>query len=104
MFKDVTRERQARNVRHAAAVWCNKTAGFEIVHGLLDRAMAMLEVPHISGGSSSSGTGSGGGNQSPPTKGYYLKERSGTSVVVWMTSFTFRNDASFLRFLFWFGS
>jgi hypothetical protein len=104
VFKDVTRERQARNVRHAAAVWCNKTAGFEIVHGLLDRAMAMLEVPHISGGSSSSGTGSGGGNQSPPTKGYYLKERSGTSVVVWMTSFTFRNDASFLRFLFWFGS
>ena len=72
MFKDVTRERQAHNVRHAAAVWCNKTAGFEIVHGLLDRAMAMLEVPHIPGG---------GGNQAAPTRGYYLKERSGTSVM-----------------------
>jgi phenylalanyl-tRNA synthetase beta chain len=72
VFKDVRRERQARNVRHAAAVWCNKTAGFEIVHGLLDRAMAMLEVPHIPTG----------GNQAASTRGYYLKERSGTSVVV----------------------
>ncbi|TFY77308.1 hypothetical protein EWM64_g6702, partial [Hericium alpestre] len=26
VFKDRARERQARNVRHAAAVWCNKTA------------------------------------------------------------------------------
>ena len=76
VFKDITRERQARNVRHAAAVWCNKMAGFEIVHGLLDRAMAMLEVPHIPCGSGS------GGNQAAPTRGYYLKERSGTSVVV----------------------
>jgi len=78
VFKDVTRERQTRNVRHAAAVWCNKTAGFEIVHGLLDRAMAMLEVPHIPGGGTSSGTVSGGGNQdqAAPTRGYYLKERS----------------------------
>ena len=80
VFKDVTRERQARNVRHAAAVWCNKTAGFEIVHGLLDRAMAMLEVPHIPGGSSI-GAGSGGGSQAAPARGYYLEERSGTSVV-----------------------
>lgn len=73
VFKDVARERQARNVRHAAALWCNKTAGFEIVHGLLDRAMAMLEVPHIPGG--------GGGGQATPTKGYYLKERNGASAV-----------------------
>ncbi|KAI9448183.1 phenylalanyl-tRNA synthetase subunit beta [Lactarius indigo] len=65
VFKDAGRERQARNVRHAAAVWCNKTAGFEFVHGLLDRAMAMLEVPHIPGGESSDA----------PT-GYYIKERT----------------------------
>ncbi|KAH8999260.1 phenylalanyl-tRNA synthetase subunit beta [Lactarius akahatsu] len=63
VFKDTARERQARNVRHAAAVWCNKTAGFEIVHGLLDRAMAMLEVPHIPGAGAA------------PT-GYYIKERT----------------------------
>jgi len=69
VFKDVARERQASNVRHAAALWCNKTAGFEIVHGLLDRAMAMLEVPHIPGGG-------GGASQAAPTRGYYLKERN----------------------------
>lgn len=73
VFKDVARERQASNVRHAAALWCNKTAGFEIVHGLLDRAMAMLEVPHIPGG------GGSGGSQAAPTRGYYLKERNGAS-------------------------
>ena len=68
VFKDPARERQARNVRHAAAVWCNKTAGFEIVHGLLDRAMAMLEVPHIPGGQPSAPTG------------YYIKERTGAHI------------------------
>ncbi|KAF9247332.1 phenylalanyl-tRNA synthetase subunit beta [Melanogaster broomeanus] len=47
VFKDSTKERQARNERHAAAVWCSKTAGFEVVHGMLDRAMKMLEVPRI---------------------------------------------------------
>ena len=67
VFKDTTRERQARNVRHAAAVWCNKTAGFEIVHGLLDRAMAMLEIPHIPGGQPAAPTG------------YYIKERTGSA-------------------------
>ncbi|KAF8639710.1 hypothetical protein AX17_000972 [Amanita inopinata Kibby_2008] len=46
-FKDTSRERQARNERRAAAVWCNKTAGFEVIHGLLDRAMKMLEIPRI---------------------------------------------------------
>lgn len=64
VFKDIGKERQARNERHAAAVWCNKTAGFEIVHGVLDRAMKMLEIPHAS----------------PDIKagtGYYLKETSG---------------------------
>ncbi|KAJ3563368.1 hypothetical protein NP233_g8984 [Leucocoprinus birnbaumii] len=63
-FKDVKRERQARNERHAGAVWCNKTAGFEVVHGLLDRAMKMLEVPRISS------------TDSQATTGYYIKESS----------------------------
>lgn len=47
VFKDPTQEKQARNERHAAALWCSKTAGFEIVHGLLDRTMRMLEVSRI---------------------------------------------------------
>ncbi len=65
-FKDTTRERQARNERRAAAVWCNKTAGFEVVHGLLDRAMKMLEIPRIRSDDREAETG------------YYLKETSGT--------------------------
>ncbi|EKM80159.1 hypothetical protein AGABI1DRAFT_113367 [Agaricus bisporus var. burnettii JB137-S8] len=63
-FKDVTRERQARNERHAGAVWCNKTAGFEVVHGLLDRAMKMLDIPRISS------------NDNTAETGYYIKESS----------------------------
>ncbi|KAI0921243.1 hypothetical protein AcW2_006275 [Taiwanofungus camphoratus] len=63
VLKDAARERQARNVRHAAAVWCNRTAGFEVVHGLLDRIMQMLEVPRIAGADGDAETG------------YYIKER-----------------------------
>ena len=65
VFKDTTRERQARNARHAAALWCNKSAGFEVVHGILDRIMKMLEVPRISGADAKAETG------------YYIKERQG---------------------------
>jgi len=36
-FKDDSLERKARNERRWGGVWINKTAGFEIVHGLLDR-------------------------------------------------------------------
>lgn len=35
----------ARNERRIGAVNCNKSAGFEVVHGLLDRIMLLLEVP-----------------------------------------------------------
>lgn len=61
-IKDPSTERQARNIRHAAAIWCNKTAGFEVVCGLLDRIMAMLEVPRIYS------------NDRDATHGYYLRE------------------------------
>ncbi|KAH7105574.1 phenylalanyl-tRNA synthetase subunit beta [Auriculariales sp. MPI-PUGE-AT-0066] len=60
VFKDKSVERQARNERHAAAVWCNKTAGFEMVHGILDRIMQMLEVPRISSADKTA------------SKGYYI--------------------------------
>ena len=37
-FKDAgEKQRMARNERHVAAIYCNKAAGFEIVHGLLDK-------------------------------------------------------------------
>lgn len=42
---DETTEVGARNERRMCAINCNKSAGFEIVHGLLDRVMQLLEVP-----------------------------------------------------------
>ncbi|GAO48276.1 phenylalanyl-tRNA synthetase [Saitoella complicata NRRL Y-17804] len=44
VFKDEREERRARNERRFCAVWASKTAGFEVVHGLLDRIMRMLSV------------------------------------------------------------
>ncbi|QRV72477.1 phenylalanyl-tRNA synthetase beta chain [Ceratobasidium sp. AG-Ba] len=49
-LKDDSHERRARNVRRAGAVWCNKSAGFEVVHGLLGRLMSVLEVPRVERG------------------------------------------------------
>jgi len=43
-FKDENAERKSRNERHFAAAICGKTSGFEVVHGLLDRIMAMLRT------------------------------------------------------------
>lgn len=43
-FKDETAERKSRNERHFAAAFCGKSSGFEVVHGLLDRLMAMLST------------------------------------------------------------
>ena len=36
----------AKNERHLCAVYCNKTSGFEIIHGLLDRLMIALAIKH----------------------------------------------------------
>ncbi|OIW28508.1 phenylalanyl-tRNA synthetase [Coniochaeta ligniaria NRRL 30616] len=47
VFKDDSLERKARNERHFAAAFYGKTSGFEIVHGLLDRVLAMLRVALI---------------------------------------------------------
>ncbi|XP_011306638.1 probable phenylalanine--tRNA ligase beta subunit [Fopius arisanus] len=45
VLKDKKSECGARNERRLCAVYCNKSAGFEIIHGLLDRVMQLLEVP-----------------------------------------------------------
>lgn len=45
VIKDDGSEVGARNERHICAVNCNKNAGFEVVHGLLDKIMLLLEVP-----------------------------------------------------------
>ena len=46
-FKAPHLERKSRNERHFAAAWYGKVSGFEIVHGLLDRVMAMLKTAFI---------------------------------------------------------
>lgn len=45
VIADEETEVGARNERRICAVNCNKTAGFEVVHGLLDRVMQLLDVP-----------------------------------------------------------
>ncbi|KAK9744186.1 B3/4 domain [Popillia japonica] len=44
VLKDSSAEVGARNERRICAVNCNKTAGFEVVHGLLDKIMMLLQV------------------------------------------------------------
>ncbi|XP_070609392.1 phenylalanine--tRNA ligase beta subunit isoform X2 [Erythrolamprus reginae] len=45
VVKDSTMDVGAKNHRHLCAVYYNKNPGFEIIHGLLDRIMQLLEVP-----------------------------------------------------------
>ncbi|OXB83072.1 UNVERIFIED_CONTAM: hypothetical protein H355_016636 [Colinus virginianus] len=45
VVKDPTKDVGARNYRHLCALYYNKSPGFEIIHGLLDRVMQLLEVP-----------------------------------------------------------
>lgn len=60
-FKDESeKQRMARNERHVGAVFCNRSASFETVHGLLDKLMLMLGVPRVAAGSDE--------------HGYYIKE------------------------------
>ncbi|EXJ73108.1 phenylalanyl-tRNA synthetase, beta subunit [Cladophialophora psammophila CBS 110553] len=61
-FKDASLERKARNERHFAAAWYGKTSGFEVVHGLLDRLMAMLKTAFITHEEGLEIRGDGAGN------------------------------------------
>nr|CAD2186056.1 unnamed protein product [Meloidogyne enterolobii] len=47
VFIDNTRDTKCRNERHLAAVFYSKNGAFEIIHGLLDRIMQMLNVNYI---------------------------------------------------------
>uniref|UniRef100_A0A1A7WUG7 Elongation factor 1-beta n=2 Tax=Iconisemion striatum TaxID=60296 RepID=A0A1A7WUG7_9TELE len=44
VLKDQSKDVGARNSRRFCAVYYNKTPGFEVIHGLLDRTMQLLEV------------------------------------------------------------
>ncbi len=45
ILPDPTKDVGARNERRLVAVYCNKEANFEVVHGLLNRVMEVLGVP-----------------------------------------------------------
>jgi phenylalanyl-tRNA synthetase beta chain len=64
-FKDLSLERKSRNERHFAAAFYGKTSGFEVVHGLLDRVMAMLKTDFLAEG------------ETPKGDSYYIKELDG---------------------------
>lgn len=45
VFQDSSKDVGAKNERRLCAVNYNKSPGFEVIHGLLDRVMQLLEVP-----------------------------------------------------------
>jgi phenylalanyl-tRNA synthetase beta chain len=45
MLVDPSTDTGARNERRAAALYTGPTAGYEVIHGLVDRLMMLLEVP-----------------------------------------------------------
>uniref|UniRef100_A0A8C4NNR1 Phenylalanine--tRNA ligase beta subunit n=1 Tax=Dicentrarchus labrax TaxID=13489 RepID=A0A8C4NNR1_DICLA len=47
VLKDETKDVGARNSRRFCAVYYNKSPGFEVIHGLLDRTMQLLEVKSV---------------------------------------------------------
>lgn len=71
-FKDLSLERKSRNERRFAAAWYGKTSGFEVVHGLLDRIMAMMKSSFIVG---EEGLQNAAVNDST----YWIEELDGTS-------------------------
>ncbi|KAM8804923.1 SYFB ligase, partial [Eudromia elegans] len=50
VVKDDSTDVGARNHRHLCALYYNKNPGFEIIHGLLDRVMQLLDVPNEENG------------------------------------------------------
>lgn len=72
-FKDLSLERKSRNERHFAAAWYGKTSGFEVVHGLMDRVMAMLKSSFITGEE-------GLDNKAMSDSQYWIEEFDGTSI------------------------
>ncbi|ORZ08418.1 beta subunit of phenylalanyl-tRNA synthetase [Absidia repens] len=46
-LKDESRERRTRNERHVCATYSAKTSGFEVIHGLFERMMTMLQTSKV---------------------------------------------------------
>lgn len=65
-LQDPSQERKARNDRRMGAIFTDKKAGFEMVHGLLDRIMLILNVPFLQS------------KESKGDYGYYISQTDGT--------------------------
>lgn len=64
VLKDEKKDVGAKNERRLCAINCNKTPGFEIIHGLLDRVMAVLDVtPTVD-------------KEKDPAEGYHIRKSS----------------------------
>jgi len=44
-YLDPSKDVGARNNRRVAALYCSTTSGFEVIHGLVDRIMTLLDIP-----------------------------------------------------------
>ena len=73
--QDKAAEVGTRNYRRLCAVYMDRKAGFEIVHGLLDRIMQILGVPFLQ-------TSSHEGKY-----GYYIESADGKPYSAWYASF-----------------
>ncbi|KAL7076913.1 hypothetical protein ACQ4LE_004118 [Meloidogyne hapla] len=62
VFIDNNQDTKCRNERHLAAIFYSKNGAFEIIHGLLDRIMQMLNVKYIN-------------NKEENIKGYKIKQK-----------------------------
>ena len=71
VLRDDTAEVGARNNRRLCAVYANKSAGFEIIHGLVDRVLLLLEIPW---------------SANKDKSGYYLRAADGKIHGVWNVS------------------
>lgn len=75
-FKDESLERKSRNERHFAAAWYGKTSGFEVIHGLLDRILLMLQTAFLTHEEGLEGKKMDFAIKENPTKpdGYWIEE------------------------------
>lgn len=60
LFSDVG----ARNERRLSVINYNKTPGFEVIHGILDRIMQVVEVKYV-------------GDEADKSNGYYIRAFDG---------------------------
>jgi phenylalanyl-tRNA synthetase beta chain len=80
-FKALDTERKTRNERHFAAAWYGKGSGFEVVHGLLDRIMLMLDIEFLM-------------EAKEGEEGYWIEELDGKHKYIWarMCAYFFRRS------------